>query len=197
MCMTIFLKRYVSTHLSIHTEIPVQLLSLLQESCLNNFLSVHQFLNHRRKFWANQHKNLLSKSSTTPHYFVHCPTTFLSPGPSYVVVTCSMHMLSLFPQFWFCHVTFVLSWPLSNAWRKLCNHNHNKPNLLFSKHSSFHKQVPCRWTGSTGCIKRSLHAEQFSILKFWITSICYHRKECAETKTDFLHTQNMIFASFF
>jgi len=24
--------------------------------------------------------------------------------------------------------------------------------------------------------KRSLHAEQFGILKFWITHICYHRK---------------------
>lgn len=45
--------------------------------------------------------------------------------------------------------------------------------------------------------KRSLHAEQFSILKFWITHICYHSKECAETKTDFLHTQNMKFVSFF
>ena len=34
------------------------------------------------------------KSSMIPHYFVNCPTTFLSPCPSYVVVTCSMYRIS-------------------------------------------------------------------------------------------------------
>jgi hypothetical protein len=33
-------------------------------------------------------------------------------------------------------------------------------------------------------------------LKFWITYVRCHRKGCAETKTDFLHTQNMIFCLF-
>jgi len=111
--MTIYPKHYVSTHLSIHTEIPVQLLSLLQKSSLNTIFFLYtnsqitegnfgqistQILYDSTLFCALSHYIFLSLplicSSNLQHvqYFPAHKTHFLFPKkmwPKFNLVLCA------------------------------------------------------------------------------------------------------------